>query len=148
MATDARRADYHGEIRAQVTPEDAVRHISGVPEWWGTNYEGSASRVGDTFTVRFANGDRYTIRVAELEPHRVVWDVTDAFQGWVSDSSEWVGTRIVWAIDEDGNGVLIGMTHEGLGPNLECFDRCTGGWDYLLQESLARLFSEGAGRPV
>lgn len=92
--------------------------------------------------------DRYTIRVSELEPHRVVWDVADASQGWVSDSSEWVGTRIVWAIDEDGNGVLIGMTHEGLGPNHECFDRCTGGWNYLLQESLARLLSEGAGRPA
>lgn len=140
---------YHTTIRADITPEEAVARISQVDRWWSTNHEGRADNVGDVFTVRFGSGDRYTIRIAELEPgERVVWDVTDSFQGWVADPSEWVGTRIAWTIKKEANGVSIDMTHVGLAPNLECFDRCKQGWDYLAQESLFRYLTEGKGRPV
>ena len=40
------------------------------------------------------------------------------------------------------------MTYAGLEPEFECFDRCSHGWDYLMQKSLLKLLNEGKGLPV
>lgn len=143
------RDPYGTTINAAVSPEEAIQAIGLVQRWWSKNYEGSAGKVGDAFTVRFGNGDRYTMRVAELDPSaKVVWEVTDSYQGWVANSSEWVGTTIVWTVEKEANGVSVTMTHSGLTPALECFDTCSGGWTYLVQQSLAKLLTEGTGLPV
>lgn len=147
--TDPQPINYSTTIRAAIAPDEAIRRISHVQDWWSKNCEGSAEDVGDVFTVRFGNGDRYTIRIAELDPTaRVVWEVTDSHQGWVADADEWVGTSIVWTITKDADGVAVAMTHVGLTPALECFDQCTGGWAYLVHQSLEPLLTEGRGLPV
>ncbi len=44
----------------------------------------------------------YKIRIAEIDPNkRFVWEVIESFQGWVKNTSEWVGTKIVWEIKEE-----------------------------------------------
>jgi uncharacterized protein YndB with AHSA1/START domain len=143
------KQDYRTEISANVTPQEALDKISSVPEWWGKNFQGKSKRVNDIFTVHFPSGDTYKIRVAEIVPNkRIVWEVIDAFQGWVKNTSEWKGTRIIWEIKEEKNGgVLIDMTHVGLVP-LECYDRCKMGWDYLMHQSLSKFLTEGKGLPV
>lgn len=141
--------DFRATIRADLARAEAIQRISHVDRWWSKNCEGSSSSVGDVFTVRFANGDRYTIRIAELDPTSgITWDVTDSFQGWVADTDEWIGTSIVWAVNDETEGVSIEMTHVGLVPKLECFDGCTGGWRYLVNESLAKYLTDGEGLPV
>ncbi len=78
------KQDYRTEISANVTSQEAFDKISRVPEWWGKNFEGKSKKVNDVFTVRFAIGDVYKMRVAEIDPNkRIVWEVVDAFQGWV-----------------------------------------------------------------
>ena len=141
---------YHSEVSTSATPAEAFDKISRVQEWWSKNFEGASKKVDDVFTVRFLSGDRYKIRVAESSPNqRIVWDVIDAFQSWVKNSSEWKGTRIIWEIGGDRNaGVSIAMTHAGLVPGFECFSRCEKGWDYLVHDSLSKLLSEGKGLPV
>jgi len=142
--------DYGAEISAKVTPEEAFDKIGCVPEWWAKNFEGKSRNVNDEFTVRFKSGDRYKIRILEIDPDkRIVWDIVDAFQWWVKNSSEWTGTKIVWKIrrEKDG-GVSIDMTHVGLVPAMECFNLCKKGWDYLMHESLSRYLIEGKGFPA
>ena len=86
----AEKQDYRGKISANITPQEAFDKISRVSEWWGKNFEGKSSKVNDVFTVRFPSGDMYKIRIAETDPDkRIVWDVIDAFQGWVKNTSEW-----------------------------------------------------------
>jgi hypothetical protein len=83
-------------------------------------FEGKSIKVNDVFCVRFPNGHLYKIRIAESDPtKRIVWDVIDAYQGWVKNTPEWAGTRIVWEIKDDRNGgVSIDMTHVGLVPQI------------------------------
>src|SRR5215471_17365127 len=114
--------DYQSSFAANVSPREALEKISRVSEWWGKNFEGKAREAGDVFTVRFPGGDRFTAKVAEVVPEtRVVWEFIDTYQGWVKEPTEWVGTKIVWEVTRQQEGVAVKMTHVGLEPELECF---------------------------
>jgi hypothetical protein len=148
MATKQKQ-DYRSEFSANSTPEEVFDKITRVQEWWSKNFEGNSKKVNDVFTVRFPSGDMYKIRIAEIDPNmKIIWDVIDAYQGWVKNTSEWKGTKIVWEIGREKNGVSVKMTHVGLVPQIECFDRCSSGWNYLMQKSLSKFLTEGKGLPV
>jgi len=141
---------YHSSISVKSSPRETFDGISNVAGWWSKNFEGKSSKVNDVFTVRFPSGDMYKIRIGEIDPNkRIVWEVIDAYQGWVKNTSEWAGTKIVWEIKKENNdGVSLDMTHIGLVPEIECYDRCNKGWNWLMQESLAKYLTEGKGLPV
>jgi hypothetical protein len=140
--------DYQGSFTANVSPSEAVEKISRIPEWWGKDFTGKSGEPNDVFTVKFSSGDTYKARVAEILPgNKVVWEFIDTYQGWVKNTAEWVGTKIIWEVIPQKEGVEVKMTHLGLVPELECYDQCTKAWDYLLQESLAKLLNEGKGGP-
>jgi hypothetical protein len=141
--------DYHSNITADITPEETFDKISRVNEWWSTNLEGSSSKLRDVFTVHFKSGDWYKIKIDELIPgKKIVWDVIDAEQTWHEDRKEWTGTKIIWEISPVKNGSKVSMTHLGLIPEFECYDKCTMGWDWLMQKSITSLLTEGKGLPA
>ena len=141
--------DYQSSFTANVSPREAFEKISRVSEWWGKNFEGKSQQPNDVFTVRFPSGDMYTAKVAEMLPDtKITWEFIDAYQGWVENPTEWVGTKIIWEVTPQKDGVEVKMTHVGLASKLECFSECTKGWNYLMQESLLKFLSEGKGHPV
>jgi uncharacterized protein YndB with AHSA1/START domain len=141
--------DYHISITADITPKEALDKISRVSEWWATNFEGSSQKLNDVFTVRFGSGDMYKVKVTEFIPDKkFVWQVIDSHQGWVANETEWTGTKILWEVSAQKDDTQIDMTHIGLVPIIECYDKCTQGWDYLLQKSLLRFLTENKGLPA
>jgi hypothetical protein len=119
------------------------------PQWWSKNFEGKSQKPNDVFTVRFSDGDMYQAKVAEMLPDtKIIWEFIDAYQAWVKNPTEWVGTKIIWEVFPQTDSVEVKITHVGLAPELECFDRCTKGWDYLMQESLCEFLNEGKGHPA
>lgn len=143
------KQDYHGSIIVTSTPKEAVDKISRVSEWWVKNFEGNSQKRNDIFTVRSGSGDRYTVKVSEFIPDkRIVWEVIDSHQGWVKNETEWTGTKIVWEVSAQKDGTHIAMTHIGLVPSIECYTKCTLGWEYLLHKSLFKFLTENAGLPV
>jgi len=141
--------DYHRSITASVTPQAAFEKISSVSQWWAKDFEGKSDEPNDVFTVRFKNGDWYTIKIAELIPgKKILWDVIDAEQTWHEDRKEWAGTNIVFEISPLKNGSKVTLTHSGLTPEAECYDKCKMGWDYLMQKSLSKFLTEGIGLPA
>jgi hypothetical protein len=143
--------DYQSSFTANVSPGEALEKISRVSEWWGKNFEGESQEVNDVFTVRFGDvgGDKYTAKVAEIVPEKeIIWEFIDTYQGWVKNPTEWVGTKILWEVTPQKDGVEVKMTHVGLAPQLECFGECKKAWTYLTQESLSQFLNEGEGRPV
>ena len=87
----------------------------------------------------FKNGDWYTIKIVELIPgKKILWDVIDAEQTWHEDRKEWAGTNIVFEISPLKNGSKVTLTHSGLTPEAECYDKCKMGWDYLMQRRIQR----------
>lgn len=141
--------DYHSRITTHSTPEEAFEKISRVSEWWAKDFEGKSEEPHGVFTVRFQNGDRYTLKVSEMIPNKkIIWEVIDCYQGWHNDHTEWVGTTIVWEVFPRTEGSEVQMTHVGLVPAFECFDTCSLGWKYLMEKSLLNLLNSSKGMPV
>jgi hypothetical protein len=141
--------DYYRSITADIAPKEAFDKITRVSEWWSKDFEGKSEEPNDVFTVRFKNGDMYKVKVVEIIPNKkIVWEVIDSYQGWHNDHTEWVGTKIVWEVFPQKDSVEVKMTHSGLVPECECFDKCSQGWDYLMQKSLSKFLTENTGLPV
>jgi len=147
MQTTIISTDYRCHIEAPVNPETALNGIASVQQWWAKNFEGSAARPGDVFTVRF--GPTYvTFTVEELIPDRkVVWQVTDCYLPWLQDKTEWNNTKCVWELALSGGATQINFTHVGLAPEVECYEDCRKGWDQHIKGSLLSLLVNGNGMP-
>jgi hypothetical protein len=141
--------DYHSSITANITPSEAFDKIRRVSEWWAANFEGKSQDLNDVFTVRFKAGDMYKAKVIECIPDKkIVWEIIDSNQSWVANTTEWTGTKIIWEISSQKDGTQIDMKHAGLKPELECFNTCTRGWDYLNKKSLYQFLTENKGLPA
>ena len=57
--------------------------------------------------------------VAEATPcHSLVWHVTEAFHDLTNleQKDEWLGTNIIWQLEEQKNATKVTVTHNGLSP--------------------------------
>jgi len=141
------KQNYQCVINAASTAKQVYDFINNVPLWWTEDFDGSPQKVGDTFTVRFGEIFK-TFEVKELETdERIVWQVIDCYMPWLSDKHEWTGTSIIWDISVENNATRIVMTHVGLKPGIECYKDCEKGWNYYLNESLAKLVNGEPAKP-
>ena len=142
---------YHAEFTLDRTPDEVFDAVTDVRGWWSQGLEGASAELGDEFT--FADGDdsirRARFRLVEVVPaRRVVWEVLDSYLGFVDDHEEWTGTRVVFDIAESTEGTTLHFVHEGLTPSSECYEACSRGWDFYLDQSLPQLVTTGAGQPI
>lgn len=150
-----KQRDFQFSITAPISAEEAMEHISDVQGWWAKQFEGSSSQLHDVFTVRFGGpkGTFVTFEITELIPgKKVVWYVTDCYLHWINDKHEWTGTSVVWELAAwelapDAEGTTIHMTHQGLTPEVECFEDCKVGWTHHIKDSLLKYMTEQVGLP-
>lgn len=134
---------YHEEVHFSEPPEavfEALTTAAGVSGWWMPT-TGSGIEGGE-LELSMPNGP-VVMRVDSAQPHSEVrWTVL------VCDFlADWVGTRIVFTLRAGGSaGTTLEFRHQGLTPQLECFDMCRQGWEYYLP-SLRDYVDTGAGRP-
>ena len=127
-------------------PIEVFDAINDVGRWWTGDIEGDATAVGDEFSYRYPGNHFSRQLVTELIPGKsIVWSVVDAHLERVEDPREWVGTEIRFEIAPTDDGTDVNFTHVGLRPDVECFDACSGGWNFYLHRSLQRLISTGEG---
>ncbi|REL34535.1 SRPBCC family protein [Thalassotalea euphylliae] len=119
-----------------------------VCKWWTENAT-CASRIGDLLSVYFENNTHWVMTVAEATPcHSLVWHVTEAFHDLPSleQKDEWLGTNIIWHLEEQKHGTNVSLTHNGLVPSLSCYRVCQSGWQQYLS-SLQAYLESGQGNP-
>lgn len=120
-----------------------------MPLWWTEMFEGNATEVGSSFTVRFGENVFKTMRVEELVSNvKVVWHVEDSLINIpeLNNQKEWIGTTIVWEMEEKGDDVALKLTHVGLGPEIECYEICSSGWQQFIS-SLKAYLETSVGTP-
>lgn len=139
--------NYITRIQVNANPREAEKAISQVAGWWAKNFEGSAAKLRDRFTVRF--GETFVdFEIVDLIPgDTIVWEVKDCFLHWQVDKTEWNGTRVVWELIPENNGTKIIMTHIGLTPEVECYENCRSGWTEHINQSMHNFINTGKGEP-
>jgi hypothetical protein len=122
------------------TPEEIFNLLLHINQWWSGFYEetikGKSEKINDEFSFKAGGGVHYTKqKLTELIPNKkIVWVVTDSKLSFLNNPGEWIGTRICFDISKEEHKTALTFTHEGLVPEIECYESCSGGWaKYLTQ---------------
>ena len=130
------RASLDEVYRALATRE-------GAAGWWTTNTQGE-SKVGGVLQFRFsADGKQiggFDMSVLELKPgERVLWQVVDG-------PAEWIGTKISFDLEREGDFVIVLFKHQGWKEPVEFMSHCSTKWAIYLM-SLKSFLETGKGAP-
>jgi len=134
--------NYTHELTVAATASVVYQALSrNLGIWWGISNEG-VNRIGDTMTVRFEGiKSHWGFQASELvEAKRIVLTciedthIHEGPAGPVLD--EWKGSRLVMDITEESGSSRIHFTHEGLTPDLSCYDVCVAGWNHYMGKGL------------
>ena len=130
------------------SPEQVFAAITNPRGWWGEGITGETAKLGGEFTYRHGKIHLSKQKLTELTLNKkLVWKITQSELNFVSHKSEWDGTEVIFEIAEKGDKTKLKVTHAGLVPQFECFEACSGGWSFYLNESLKSLIETGKGEP-
>jgi len=145
--------DYQRKIEVSASADTAYRALTKEFGSWWTRTVTVFDRVGDHVTFKFPPQESFWIfeatrleqgRCVELlciEAHHLIADKPKA------DREEWLGTRIEWLIEPAGEMTAITFRHDGLKPDLDCWEVCEAGWNHFFVGSLQSYLNNGQGMP-
>jgi hypothetical protein len=132
------------EIAVDQSPEEVFAAVNNVRGWWFGDLEGETTKQGDEFTYRYKDFHTSTQKITESVPgKKVVWHVVDSQLNFVTNKTEWTGTDIVFEITKNGDKTELRFTHEGLAPEFECYEGCSGAWSEIISDNLRKLIASG-----
>jgi uncharacterized protein YndB with AHSA1/START domain len=129
------------------SPQEVFRAITNVRSWWSglysEEYSGETEKLNDEFSFRAGDGAHYSKqKLVEVIPNKkVVWLITESELTFLEKTDEWVGTKVIFEISEKDGKTQLVFTHEGLTPEIECYDSCAPAWSMYLQDKLLPLIS-------
>jgi hypothetical protein len=138
-------ADFTFKITTNQTPEHVFRTVQDVRSWWSgfhsEEFVGNTKELHDEFTFLAGDGAHYSRqRLIEVIPNqRIVWLITEGELSFIDQKDEWVGTKVIFDIAEKDGKTELTFTHEGLTPEIECYDSCAPAWNMYLQDKLTPL---------
>lgn len=141
--------DYSKTITINATPDAVHKALAkDISLWWSEELVVQ----GSSFTIGFGETKKTftTILPASTEDgFEITWDCTAAnlLHPDVGNPGEWVGTRIIWDVQPDGETTNVTLTHVGLNEGLQCHDICVRGWDHFFLDSFQAYMTTGQGNP-
>jgi hypothetical protein len=138
--------NFNSSVAAKISASEAIKKISNIPGWWGVTFSGSAEKQNDKFIIKMTGDSFFNMTVEELIPgKRVVWLVSDCYMPWYSDKKEWADTRLIFDLSENNGVTSLDFIHEGLTPDVECYNDCAPGWTHWIKTSLFSYLTTGKG---
>ncbi|MDP5220597.1 SRPBCC domain-containing protein [Ruegeria sp. 2205SS24-7] len=144
---------YTKTIDVQAPPSAAYDAVTqGVAHWW-TRPDQPLVNIGDRAKFTFPPGVSYWSfeLTSTVQPTHVEWTCVDALhihEGQPKEiETDWLNTKVHWKITEQESGSIIEMQHQGLTPELLCYDVCEAGWDMFFLGSLKQYLDTGKGTP-
>jgi hypothetical protein len=148
MAEERMNQSYTTRFTVNQTPAEVFAAVTNVRGWWSEDIEGSTDILGAEFFFRSSDLHRSTQKITELIPGtKVVWHVVDSQIAFVTDTTEWTGTEIVFEITRQGDRTELSFTHIGLIRAIECYGSCADAWGFYINHSLLVLITTGTGKP-
>lgn len=135
-------------IMVDQTPKEVFNAVTNVRGWWSKQIKGGTEKLNDEFIFEVKDVHYSKQKLVEVIPdEKVVWLVTESNMTFIKDNDEWTGTKIIFDISKRENKTQLVFTHEGLVPEVECFDACSPAWTQYIQHSLFNLITTGKGDP-
>jgi uncharacterized protein YndB with AHSA1/START domain len=129
---------------------DALTDENHISRWWTPDCTLDGKAGGHaTFEFKNANGrlDGYSLmRIEKLVPGELVeWKcIEQDYQG----NNDWIGTTIRFRLSDNGRGgTNIDFAHLDWKSTEGTYQRCTDGWNHVLQTSLKNYLETGRGEP-
>jgi uncharacterized protein YndB with AHSA1/START domain len=124
------------------SPHDVYRALTtceGLSSWWTDGTQGE-NKEGGVVQFRFGTRGGFDMKVLELQPDKhVQWKVIEGPQ-------EWIGTKIIFELRQEGDWTLLFFKHEGWKEPIEFMYHCSTKWGVFLL-SLKWLIETGKGAP-
>jgi uncharacterized protein YndB with AHSA1/START domain len=141
----AATGDYTKQIHINAIPEKVFDTLTATAQfgaWWAPA-TGSAAQDGELQLTFDGIDDPLTMRVRQAtRPSTVIWDVEAC-----TFLPDWVGSAPTFTLSPSSSGGCdVRFEHEGLNPQLECYEMCRTGWDQYLP-SLRDYVEAGSGNP-
>ncbi|MBL7717763.1 MAG: SRPBCC domain-containing protein [Flavipsychrobacter sp.] len=139
--------DFSTALLVDQTPEEVFNAVTNVRGWWSglfaESFEGNTEKLHDEFSFYAGEGAHYSKqKLVEVVPNeKVVWLVTDGALTFVEKQDEWIGTKVIFNIAKKGDKTQLIFTHEGLTPEIECYDSCAPAWTQYVQTKLLSLIT-------
>ena len=133
------------------TPEEVFNVVRDVRGWWSGYYsediKGDTEKLNDEFSFRAGGGAHYSRqKLIEVIPNKkVVWLITDSKLDFLVNKDEWTGTKVIFDISTKVNKTQLVFTHDGLMPEIECYNACAPAWSQYLHNKLLPLITSGKG---
>ncbi len=140
-----KKGSFSYSFKTSKTADEVYELLLNIDQWWSglfeENIEGKSKKINDEFSFKAGGGVHYSKqKLVELIPgKKIVWLVTDSNLSFLKAPSEWNGTKICFVISSDKNKTEITFTHEGLVPQIECYDSCSGAWNGYLDNLKKKL---------
>lgn len=140
--------DFTFSVVVDESARQVFNAVLDVRQWWQGLYSeeisGGTTRLDDEFTFRAGDGGHYSRqKLTEVIPDRkVAWLVTESELTFLKNRKEWNGTKIIFDITRKGDKTELRLTHQGLTPEIECYDSCSTAWTRYLQEKLLAFIRE------
>lgn len=140
--------DFSITFLVEQTPNEVFNAVNNVRGWWSEELEGSSENLNDEFTYRHSDIHYSKHKLIEFIPgEKVAWLTLDSKLTFVEKQNEWNGTTMIFEISKQDDKTKLHITHAGLVPAFQCFEGCSKGWTYYLQNSLLPLIITGQGKP-
>jgi hypothetical protein len=137
-----KKQDFTTTILVDQDPQQAFAAINNVRGWWAGEFDGPTDEPGAEFTYRYKDFHYTKQKLVEFVPgKKIVWLVTESSINFVQDKNEWTNTRIIFDIAQKDGKTQVRFTHEGLTPQVECFDACSNAWSGIITDSLRRYIA-------
>jgi uncharacterized protein YciI len=133
-------------IELSKSPDIIFASINNVSKWWGgKDLKGNNTKLNDEFIINHPGSHYSKQKVVEMIPDKkIVWLVTDSILNWLKKNQhEWTNTRLIFEISSDDNKTMLHFTHEGLLPQMECYDRVSEGWSTVIRDYLFNFICKG-----
>ena len=129
-----KQENFNYNFKTSKTVNEVFEILLDVKQWWSGLYEetikGKSRKEEDEFTFKAGGGLHFTKqKLIELVPgKKIVWLVTESELTFLSDPGEWVGTKLRFDVLPNGKYTEVTFTHEGLVPQIECYNNCSAAW--------------------